>query len=112
MGKEDYNSHIIRQSSTQTVESWIAELMDAFLNDSGALIQYRYPKSPWIGVGNLHVWDFTSNEYRIKKHRQYIIGIKNNIPSIVETSNCWSESDFATDMDGTEYFLVREVPHK
>jgi len=107
---KDNNNHIIKRIATDSLESWIQYIME--ISQIGKYkIQYRCEMSQWYTVLENHLWNFYDNEYQIVKPREYIISINKGEPCIVETSNCWSSSDFATNADGTQYFLMSEVEH-
>jgi len=103
-------NHIITKYKDDKIETWIKTLMQRHLE--GKSIQYMGPKTQWFNVEENHVWDFYENEYRFVLPRKFIISCsKDEDYRIVETSDCWSGSDYGMDSDGTTYFLMEEIDH-
>ena len=105
---KDNNGHILRQISTESLETWIQLLMKTY-KDGIYKIQYRGSKTNWYTVLSEHRWDFYGNDYQIIKPRQYVIATKDGEVHIEETSNYLF--DYNKNTDGTEYFLMQEVEH-
>ena len=103
-------NHIITRDTEDKIENWIETLMQSHLE--GDSIQYSCPKTKWFNIEENHKWDFYGNTYRIVFPRKFIISCDSNEQyKIEETSDCWSNSDYGKDHDGTTYFLMKEIEH-